>query len=231
MKKDGRWGYVDTAGSLVIEPKFDEAGGFSGDYAVVREGGRYGVIDRTGAFRCPPTYERLSPFCAGVFKTEDGGLVVLLDKTAEYLSSQTYGRFESGKNGLIKIEKNGLYGLINLRGNIVLKPKYAQIDDYNDWCAIVAYNEIGILGKARGGLRALKGMGDYFIVNLQGERLSEEGFWTATIQEDGTISAENRNGSHLFGFADGVMSEVQTENSCVSDEGRQNNDGFGLCDD
>lgn len=51
-------------------------------------------------------------------------------------------------------------------------------------------------------------MGDYFIVNLQGERLSEEGFWTATIQEDGTISAENRGGSHSFGFVDGVMSEV-----------------------
>ena len=86
--------------------------------------------------------------------------------------------------------------------------KYAQIDDYNDCCAIVVYNEIGILGKIQSGLRTLKGMGDYFIVNLQGERLSEEGFWTATIQEDGTISAENRGGSHSFGFVDGVMSEV-----------------------
>ena len=219
VKKDGLWGYVDAAGSLVIEPKFDEAGGFSGDYAVVREGGRYGVIDRTGAFRCLPTYERLSLFCDDVFKTEDGSLVVLLGETAEYLSSQTYGRFESGKNGLIKIEKNGLYGLINLRGDVVLKPKYAQIDDYNDCCAIVVYNEIGILGKIQSGLWTLKGMGDYFIVNLQGERLSEEGFWTATIQEDGTISAENRGGSHLFGFVDGVMVEVQTENSCMRDEG------------
>lgn len=215
VKKDGLWGYVDAAGSLVIAPKFDEAGGFSGDYAVVREGGRYGVIDRTGAFRCPPTYERLSLFCDGVFKTEDGGLVVLLGETAEYLSSRTYGRFELGKNGLIEIEKNGLYGLINLRGDIVLKPKYAWIDDYNDHCAIVVYNEIGILGKIQSGLRALKGMGDYFIVNLQGERLSEEGFGTATIQEDGTISAENRGGSHRFGFVDGVMSEVQTGNSCM----------------
>lgn len=213
VKKEGLWGYVDAAGSLVIAPKFDEAGGFSGDYAVVREGGRYGVIDRTGAFRCPPTYERLSLFCDGAFKTEDGGLVVLLDETAEYLSSQTYGRFESGKNGLIKVEKKGLYGLINLRGDVVLKPKYAQIDDYNDCCAIVVYNEIGILGKIQSGLRTLKGMGDYFIVNLQGERLSEEGFWTAAIQGDGVISAENRNGSHLFGFVDGVMREVQAVDS------------------
>lgn len=68
--------------------------------------------------------------------------------------------------------------------------------------------KIGILGKIQSGLWTLKGMGDYFIVNLQGERLSEEGFWTATIQEDGTISAENRGGSHSFGFVDGVMSEV-----------------------
>ena len=216
VKKEGLWGYVDAAGSLVIAPKFDEAGGFSGDYAVVREGGRYGVIDRTGAFRCPPTYERLSLFCDGAFKTEDGGLVVLLDETAEYLSSQTYGRFESGKNGLIKVEKKGLYGLINLRGDVVLKPKYAQIDDYNDCCAIVVYNEIGILGKIQSGLRTLKGMGDYFIVNLQGERLSEEGFWTAAIQGDGVISAENRNGSHLFGFVDGVMREVQAVDSSLN---------------
>lgn len=216
VKKDGLWGYVDAAGSLVIEPKFDEAGGFSGDYAVVREGGRYGVIDRTGAFRCPPTYERLSLFCDGVFKTEDGSLVVLLGETAEYLSSQTYGRFESGKNGLIKVEKKGLYGLINLRGDVVLKPKYAQIDDYNDCCAIVVYNEIGILGKIQSGLWTLKGMGDYFIVNLQGERLSEEGFWTAAIQGDGVISAENRNGSHLFGFVDGVMREVQAVDSSLN---------------
>lgn len=47
-KKDGKYGYIDSTGKFVIEPRFNWAGEFSEGLARVGIGGKGGVIDRTG---------------------------------------------------------------------------------------------------------------------------------------------------------------------------------------
>ena len=49
VKKDGKYGYIDSKGSFVIEPKYKSALDFKGNYALVREKGvRYDIIDKNG---------------------------------------------------------------------------------------------------------------------------------------------------------------------------------------
>jgi hypothetical protein len=54
-----RWGYIDRAGQVVIEPLFDEAGPFRGELArveiKVRDGRMAGYIDRTGRYVWEPS--------------------------------------------------------------------------------------------------------------------------------------------------------------------------------
>ena len=58
--EDGRWGYINEAGSEVIEPKFDKAGSFFADgYAIVQVEGKFGVIDTAGQFVLEPVYVAL----------------------------------------------------------------------------------------------------------------------------------------------------------------------------
>lgn len=48
IKKDGKWGYIDKTGKVVIEPQFDRAAGFSEGLAFVWIGNKGGWIDKTG---------------------------------------------------------------------------------------------------------------------------------------------------------------------------------------
>src|SRR5687768_12794268 len=54
VKKDGKWGYVNTSGASVIAGRFDEAYPFYNDKAVAVEKKQYGLIDPKGAWLVPP---------------------------------------------------------------------------------------------------------------------------------------------------------------------------------
>ena len=55
-QKEGQWGYLDMAGSVVIAPQFAWAGSFREGVAPVKIGNSYGFIDRTGKRLIRPTY-------------------------------------------------------------------------------------------------------------------------------------------------------------------------------
>ena len=49
VKKNGKYGYIDSKGSFVIEPKYKSASDFKGNYASVREKGfKYDIIAKNG---------------------------------------------------------------------------------------------------------------------------------------------------------------------------------------
>ena len=63
---DGKWGYIDTTGAIVIKPQFDEAKRFSEELAIVRDGGKYGYIDKRGKYIIKPQFEAAGRFSEGV---------------------------------------------------------------------------------------------------------------------------------------------------------------------
>lgn len=48
VKKDGKWGFADAKGKMVIKPQFLDAGSFSNGFAAVNIDGKWGYIDKTG---------------------------------------------------------------------------------------------------------------------------------------------------------------------------------------
>ncbi|TLS50047.1 DUF3298 domain-containing protein [Paenibacillus antri] len=66
---DGKYGYIDEAGKIVIEPRYSEARPFQAGRAVVNVAedfkSEYGLIDRTGAFVVEPKYNEVRPLGDG----------------------------------------------------------------------------------------------------------------------------------------------------------------------
>ena len=62
---DGRWGYIDRAGEVVIEPQFDGAYAFAEGLARVEIDGRYGYIDPAGEAVIPPVMRQAFDFVEG----------------------------------------------------------------------------------------------------------------------------------------------------------------------
>ena len=65
FEEHGRWGYLDSTGAVVLQPRYRAAGSFNEGVAPVRIDGLYGYIDRQGQYVLPPAYAYASPFRAG----------------------------------------------------------------------------------------------------------------------------------------------------------------------
>jgi hypothetical protein len=98
----GRWGYVNTRGETVIEPRFTEAGAFSDGLALVKDvAGRLGYLDRTGHWSVPPSFlEEAWPFSDGLALVKLNGRYGFIDKAGEFAIPARYFRAESFSEGL-----------------------------------------------------------------------------------------------------------------------------------
>lgn len=63
---DGKWGYIDHQGGVVIEPRYDAPGPFLGGLAEIVVAGRVGLIDRNGNTIIEPKYEAATNLANGM---------------------------------------------------------------------------------------------------------------------------------------------------------------------
>ena len=48
VKQNGKWGFVDTDGKIVIKPQYEDANSFCLDFAPIQQGEFWGYIDGSG---------------------------------------------------------------------------------------------------------------------------------------------------------------------------------------
>lgn len=84
VKINGKWGFIDKAGKMKIEPKFDDARSFSSKYAAVKQGDKWGFINEEGKFVIEPTFTDVKDFneygCVFVKRGEDNWEMLKLYK-------------------------------------------------------------------------------------------------------------------------------------------------------
>lgn len=101
-----KWGYLDTAGRVVIEPKFDEAKAFSEGRAAVRVGEKWGYIDVAGQLVIPAEFGAAEPFAQG------------LAAVAVAAGESTREKKRAGKSQDLR------WGYVDPAGAIVVPPTY-----------------------------------------------------------------------------------------------------------
>jgi hypothetical protein len=136
---NGKTGYMNQRGEVVIAPQFDEAWMFSDGLAAVRVGSQWGFIDRTGTYIIPLQFTtRPTDFSDGlaVFRTENE-LTGAIDKTgAIAIEPQPYF-ISSFSEGLAAIAVDGQFGFIDRTGAIVIQPQFEEVRAFSDGLAAV----------------------------------------------------------------------------------------------
>lgn len=80
VARDGKWGFMDNQGNMVIEPKYEDARSFCNGYAAVKQGGLWGFINAQGDMALEPQFEDVRDFSDGsvfVKRQEDFELLKL----------------------------------------------------------------------------------------------------------------------------------------------------------
>lgn len=101
---DGRWGYVDTTGNIVIAPQFTQARPFSEGLAV--------VVDTNG-------------YC--VFINPKGKVALTTDLPGK--AWQFLGNFKGGRCWFKQKGKDWLWGCIDTKGEVVIPPDFYYRND------------------------------------------------------------------------------------------------------
>lgn len=125
FQKNGRWGYLDADGKVVIEPRYVGAMAFSDGLACVRLEGLFGFIDKTGRFVIEPQFQYASSFSeglAGVPLADKGwGFIDTTGKVViEPRFHWIYGGF---RHGLAEVVVNGAVGYVDQTGAWVWRPR------------------------------------------------------------------------------------------------------------
>ena len=124
FEKEGRVGYLNAAGKVVIEPQFEAGADFSDGLARVRGKGPFGYIDKSGRFVIPPRFENANDFSeglAGVPLGEEGW--GFIDGTGKVVIEPRFGWIYGGfRHGLAEVAFDGKTGYIDKQGQWVWKP-------------------------------------------------------------------------------------------------------------
>jgi hypothetical protein len=120
------FGYIDSSGSVVIRPQFDEANDFNEGFAAVYINGLWGFIDRTGAITVEPRYAANAYSNGLAFVALDNRLLAI-DTKGRLAFMMDEGAVSLGPfmdNGLAPFSWFGLdsWGLVNREGHVVLDP-------------------------------------------------------------------------------------------------------------
>ena len=93
VKINGKYGYMNKSGKLVIQPQFDRADLFAEGAAAVELGRRWGFIDKSGKLIVPPQYDLADPYSEGLALVGVGPQLGYIDKSGKFaINPQFRGR-------------------------------------------------------------------------------------------------------------------------------------------
>lgn len=144
--RDGKAGYIDRAGKVVIEPTFEPRGNYGGEFhdglaEVGVSSGEY--VDSTGKPLGLELYRGwdFSDGLAAALK-EDEGKWGYIDRTGKFAIAPRFdghpkGYVSSFSEGLAWIKVSGRYGFIDRAGEFVVAPTFLYAEDFSDGMALV----------------------------------------------------------------------------------------------
>lgn len=123
---EGKWGYIDSEGQLVIPYMFDEANSFSNGLALVKADGLYGYIHTDGSYAVAPIYTEAYPFSEGMACVCLEGLYGYINTDGAVCIAPQFELAFDFCEGAAVVKKGG-YGLIDTAGTTLVAPTWAKL--------------------------------------------------------------------------------------------------------
>ncbi|MDF2644747.1 MAG: hypothetical protein K0Q73_552 [Paenibacillus sp.] len=139
VSRNGKRGYIDTEGRMVIDLQFDNCLRFTESMAVVQVGGKFGYIKRCGEFAIPPIYDEVMPFFGGTACVKVNGKYGQVNKEGIMTVAPTWNRFFTYHESLAAIRQGDKDGYIDADGNLVIPCRFDFGHHFSNGLARVDY--------------------------------------------------------------------------------------------
>lgn len=211
IKQDGKWGYMNANGQVIIKPRFAVPSEFSEGFADVRDDdGWFYYIDETGKVLPTDTKFRFSePFSEGLAAVQgelSDDKIGFIDRTGRMVIEPLFDRF-SGKpvgsfhDGIAMVRLNGGVGFINRTGEFIILPRFDDASPFTEGLAmVILYRKAGFIDSS-----------GKFIIVPRYEMASGFSDGLASVMSDGRWGFVDKTGRFViepkydlaFGFREG----------------------------
>ena len=151
--QDGKVGFVDRFGKLVIPPQFDDDMNETGDFveglARVRINGKWGYVNPGGQVVISPQFDYSFDFSDGLalvrlsYEKDSPAKIGYIDKAGTVVLSLPYSSasdFSEGAAAVVTADRK--LGYIDKTGNVMIEPQFALAEPFHDGRARVAVDGI-----------------------------------------------------------------------------------------
>ncbi len=149
---DGLYGYLDTDGEWLIEPRYTYSEPFKNGYAVAKIDGEMGIIDEKGDWIIQPDYTDIiyGGYDAFFATKAEGDIYELFDLNNNRLTDLKFDKSDcyyfDGELCRKRDLDTGLYGFVNTSGEYVIQPHYEKADNFCNGYAVVKEKASGNFG-------------------------------------------------------------------------------------
>lgn len=145
VKKDGKWGYIDTTGQVVVPVQYDDIASFREGLAKVKKDGKYGFVDKTGQVVIPLQYDYAWSFSEGLATVKKNGKIGYIDKTGKVVVPLQYDYlkkdFDHGRM-FAEVKRNGDTYYVSKLGD-----EYTAVGSVSEGLVLVGNNKYGFIDK------------------------------------------------------------------------------------
>lgn len=136
---NGQWGFMNSRGSLVVPPAYDEARVSSFGYAAFRIGDQWGFMSaKTYQIAVEPQYSFLGNYSADSLAVFiENGQYGYLNARGEVAIGAQYDFAQAFSEGLAAVREGDLWGFIDINGSVVVQPQYSDVGNFSDGLAAV----------------------------------------------------------------------------------------------
>ena len=137
VRKNGKWGYLNTNFKEEIPFIYDNAGDFSEGLAEVQKDGRWGFIDTKGKTVIPFIYDDAHRFSGGLASVKSGRKWGFIDVKGGLAIPMEYDDVYTFAEGKAAASLNEHWGHIDKTGKIITPIAYDYVEDFEKNLAVV----------------------------------------------------------------------------------------------
>jgi|GEM_PF-838858 len=138
VEKDGKHGYVDKDGKVIIALIYDEGMNFVEGKAGVMINNKWGFIDSTGNEIVKPQYSEVYSFNEGMAAVAKSEVWGFIDEKGDLVIPMNYTNARCFSGGLAPVcNTKGQWGYIDNQGKTILPFQYGYADRFRDGTAKV----------------------------------------------------------------------------------------------
>ena len=138
IKRDGKFGFVDSRGRLRIANRYEGIGEFHQGLAPIKLLGKWGFINAKDQIIIQPTYDATEKAEHRAMFVSRNGKAGLIDTEGNVLLALRYDSIKRLPNEMMLLTLDSLKGLADVNGRVLIEPRFSHLQTISDGKVIVS---------------------------------------------------------------------------------------------